>query len=112
MVSSAGGSRASWSRARPELVFSGDAFDYRSVLMVAPYRVENESFRVDKPRPWAERAPRLLPGIAGERLYALHPDGVRVVIAPPSEGEAVGQNRVAFFLNFFDELRRIAPVKP
>ena len=80
--------------------------------MVAPYRVENESFRVDKPRLWTERAPRLLPGIPGERLYALHPDGVRVVIAPPPEGEAVGQNRVTFFLNFFDELQRIAPVKP
>ena len=57
MVSSAGGNMASWSRARPELVFPGAGLDYRSVLMVAPYRVENESFRVDKPRLWAERAP-------------------------------------------------------
>jgi Tol biopolymer transport system component len=111
MVSSAGGHTSSWSRARPELVFAATGSDYRSVLMVAPYRVENESFRVDKPRLWAERAPRL-PVLLGERLYALHPDGVRVVIAPPPEDETLGQNRVTFFLNFFDELQRIAPVKP
>jgi hypothetical protein len=111
MVSSAGGGMSSWSRTRPELVFSGSGLDYRRPLMVTPYRVENDSFRVDKPRLWAERAPTLRE-ILGERLYALHPDGVRVVIAPPSEGEAVGQNRVTFFLNFFDELQRIAPAKP
>jgi serine/threonine protein kinase/Tol biopolymer transport system component len=111
MVSSAGGDMSSWSRTRPELVFSGSGLDYRHPLMVTPYRVENDSFRVDKPRLWAERAPTLRE-ILGERLYALHPDGVRVVIAPPSEGEAVGQNRVTFFLNFFDELQRIAPAKP
>ena len=61
MVSSAGGHASSWSRARPELVFAADGSDYRSVLMVAPYRVENESFRVDKPRLWAERAPETSP---------------------------------------------------
>ena len=59
MVSSAGGDTSSWSRTRPELVFAAPAVDYMHVLMVARYRVENDSFRVDKPRLWAERAPTL-----------------------------------------------------
>jgi serine/threonine-protein kinase len=108
IVSSAGGHTSSWSRARPELVFAAPALDYRHVLMVAPYRVENESFRAGKPRLWAERAPALRELLV-ERLYALHPGGVRVAIARPSEAEAVGQNHLTFVLNFFDELRRIAP---
>ena len=48
----------------------------------------------------------------GSRMYALHPDGVRVAIAPPSEGETVAPTHLTFFLNLFDELRRIAPPKP
>jgi hypothetical protein len=108
MVSSAEGSVSAFSRARPELVFTAPALDYRRVLMVAPYRVEHESFRPAKPWPWAERGPALRE-IAGQRIYALHPDGVRVAIAPPSEGEAVGPNHLTLVLNFFEELRRIAP---
>jgi Tol biopolymer transport system component len=108
MVSNAGGHTSTWSRARPELVFAGPALDNHNVLMVAPYRVENESFRAGIPRLWAERAPALRERLV-ERLYALHPDGMRVAIAPPSESEAVGQNHITFVLNFFEELRRIAP---
>jgi DNA-binding winged helix-turn-helix (wHTH) protein/Tol biopolymer transport system component len=110
-VSSAGGETPSWSRTRPELVFTTPGSDYRRVLMVAPYRVENNSFRPDKPLPWAKLgvALRLL---NGQRSYALHPDGVRVAIAPPPEGEGVGQTHVTLVFNFFDELRRIAPAKP
>ncbi len=108
IVSSAGGHTSSWSRARPELVFAAPVPDYRHVLMVAPYRLENESFRASKPRLWAERAPALRELLV-ERIYALHPDGMRVAIAPLSEGEAVGHNHLTFILNFFDELRRIAP---
>jgi DNA-binding winged helix-turn-helix (wHTH) protein/Tol biopolymer transport system component len=110
-VSSAGGETPSWSRMRPELVFTTPGPDYRRVLMVAPYRVENNSFRPDKPLPWAKLgvALRIL---NGQRNYALHPDGVRVAIAPPPEGEDVGQTHVTLVFNFFDELRRIAPAKP
>ena len=108
MVSSAGGSTSAFSRARPEMVFTAPAPDYRAVLMVAPYRVEKGSFRPGKPLPWAERGP-VLRDLNGQRLYALHPDGVRVALAPPSEREAVGQSHLTLVLNFFDELRRIAP---
>lgn len=111
MVSSAGGYAPSWSRTSPELVFNAGGVDYTHVLMVASYVVENDSFRADTPRPWAERGSSLR-YILGQRNYALHPDGVRVAIAQPSEGDAIGQNHLTFVLNFFDELRRIAPATP
>jgi serine/threonine-protein kinase len=111
MVSSAKGATPSWSHARRELVFIvSSAVDYRSVLMVAPYRVENDSFLADKPRLWAERGS--LRFLQGQRDYALHPDGERVAIAPPSEGEVIGQTHLTFVTNFFDELRRISLAKP
>ena len=108
MVSTAGGERPSWSRSTAELVFTVLFRDYRRVLMVAPYRVEKDTFRPGKPRQWEARGVplRLL---AGHRNYALHPEGARVAIAPPPEGEDVGQTHVTLFQNFFDHLRRIAP---
>jgi serine/threonine-protein kinase len=111
MVSSVGGVAASWSRARPELVFAAPATDYMYVHMVARYHVLNGSFRVDKPRLWAEPAPPLRE-MLGARLYALHPDGVRMAIAPPSESEKAAPTHLTLVLHFFDELRRIAPAKP
>ena len=111
MVSNAGGETASWSRSRSELVFAAPGFDYLRTLMVAPYRVENSSFRVDKPRPWAERGVALR-YVLGERTFALHRDGVRVAIAPPSERETVGQVHVTFVSNLFDHLRTVAPPNP
>jgi eukaryotic-like serine/threonine-protein kinase len=111
MVSSGTGEAASWSRARPELVFSSEAADYMHVLMVARYRVLNGSFRVEKARLWAEHAPGLRE-MLGTRLYALHPDGVRVAIAPPSQSEKAAPTHLTFVLHFDEELRRIAPGKP
>ena len=111
MVSSGGGHTSSWSRARPEIVFTAQGVDYMQVLMVARYRVEKDSFLVDKPRLWAERGPGVRQ-LLGSRMYALHPDGGRVAIAPPSEAETVAPTHLTFVLNLFDELRRISPPKP
>jgi serine/threonine-protein kinase len=110
-VSSAGGNTSSWSRTRPEIVFVTPAVDYMFRLMVARYRVDHGSFVVDKPRPWAEGA-SMVRELLGSRMYALHPDGMRLAIAPPSDGDADPQSHVTFVLNLLDELRRIAPVKP
>jgi hypothetical protein len=79
--------------------------------MVARYRVEHGSFLIDKPRLWAERA-SVIRELLGSRMYALHPDGLRLAIAPPPEGETGPRSHVTFVLNLFDELRRIAPAKP
>jgi hypothetical protein len=44
-------------------------------------------------------------------MYALHPDGKRVVIAPPSDDDLFAQTHLTFVLHFTDELRRIAPAR-
>ena len=42
-------------------------------------------------------------------MMDLHPDGERVATAVATEGQAEDrQDKVVFFFNFFDELRRIA----
>jgi eukaryotic-like serine/threonine-protein kinase len=111
MVSNAGGENASWSRSRFELVFTAPASEYRRTLMVAPYRVENGRFRVDKPRQWAERGIALR-SVRGDRTYALHRDGLRVAVAPPSDRETATRVHLTFVWNLFDHLRAIAPSHP
>ena len=111
MVSNAGGETASWSRSRSELVFAEPGDDYLRTLMVASYRVDNNSFRVDKPRPWAKRGVALR-YVLGERTFALHRDGARVAIAPPSDRETAKRVHLTFVSNLFDHLRTVAPPKP
>jgi serine/threonine-protein kinase len=108
VISNAGGETPSWSRTRDELVYTTPGVDYDRVLMAAPYRVRNGVFLAEKPRPWASRAVRLR-HILQQHTYALHPDGQRVAIAQPSEGEAIRPDHLTFVMNFFDALRRIAP---
>jgi len=45
-------------------------------------------------------------------MFDLHPDGERVAVAPATQTGGVKQDKVVLFLNFFDELRRIAPLSP
>ncbi len=105
-ISTGGGVSAKWSRARHELLYS--TFDRR--VMIAAYSVDHDSFHSEEPRPWPEAryAPRGTSQSRGE--FDLHPDGDRLALAalrgtPPVEK----QNQLVFILNFFDELRRIAP---
>jgi Tol biopolymer transport system component len=106
-VSAGGGNLPRWSRSRHELLFESNAPDNR--IMVAPYAVEGDSFRAEKPRVWAER--RFLARPMGWD-YDLHPDGERVALAPePDTPAVVKQEKVVFIFNFFDELRRLAPPK-
>ena len=72
--------------------------------MVASYTVEGDSFRADKPRLWSDKRVEPL-GLD------LHPDGDRFAVALAPEGQVQAkQDRVVFVFNFFDELRRLAPV--
>ena len=76
-------------------------------IMVAAYAVEGDAFRAEKPR--------LLPNAryraAGPaRMFDLHPDGERFAVAPAAQAEeGAKRDKVAVILNFFDELRRVAP---
>jgi serine/threonine-protein kinase len=101
----------SWSRTRRELVFTQRAVDYRHALLTVPYRVENGAFHVEAPRPWAPRT-AWLPELSGHRMYGLHPDGARVVMAPPSETDVNAASHLTLVLNLFDELQRNTPVAP
>jgi len=104
-ISSGGGTAPVWSRARQELFYG--TLDQQ--LMVASYRVENGSFQRDPPRLWSKtrylvRGPR--------RSYDLHPDGNRFALAvAPEATEFVKRDKLVFVFNFFDELRRLIPVK-
>ena len=97
-----------WSRGGRELFF--ESLDNR--IMVAGYTVQGDSFVRDKPRLWSEKA--LAKGITfNVRNVDLAPDGKRIVALMPTEGSETqqSQHHVVFLENFFDELRRRAPVK-
>lgn len=91
-------------RTRHELLFA--TLDQH--IMVVSYTVEGDSFRADKPRLWSERMFLARPNGGN---FDLHPDGERVAVAPVPETQSTAkQDHVVFIFNFFDELRRTAPV--
>ena len=76
--------------------------------MVASYTVDGDAFRPDRPRLWSDK--RF--GFEPQRTFDLHPDGDRFALPPVPEGQVEGkQDKVVFLFNFFDELRRLAPVR-
>ena len=69
---------------------------------------EGDSFRADKPRPVAETLTTAnFPG----RPYDVHPDGQRFAVATAPENTGARQDKVVIVSNFFDELKRLVPVK-
>jgi Tol biopolymer transport system component/predicted Ser/Thr protein kinase len=103
-ISTGGGGRAIWSRNKRELFFE----DPEQRIMVTDYEVNNESFAGGKPRLWSDQR---LENVSGLQNYDLAPDGKRFVIFPEQKApEEKGSVHVTFLLNFFDELRRRAPV--
>jgi len=96
-----------WSRARHELLFVS-AVDLR--IMSAPYAVEGDSFRAEKPQFWS-------PGLLAPRTRAmsrdvdLHPDGLRFAIAPGSTATSAKLDKIVLTFNFFDELKRLTAKK-
>jgi hypothetical protein len=100
-ISNGGATHPTWSRTKPELFYRSGQH-----IMVAPYAIEAGSFVAKKPRVWSER--RLL--FRGERGFDLHPDGERVAVLPDTDGQdGAKRDTAVFIVNFFDELRRIAP---
>ena len=74
--------------------------------MVAAYAVEGDAFRAEKPRV----LPNARYSVAGPaRMFDLHPDGERFAVAPAAQAEGAKRDKVVVILNFFDELRRVAP---
>jgi hypothetical protein len=102
-ISTGGGTNAVWSRARRELLYR--APDGR--IMVVPYTAAGDALQAEKPRVWSETPVQLRP--PGGASFDLHPDGERVAMAPGTEAPA-GPTHVTLIFNFFDELRRLAPL--
>jgi serine/threonine-protein kinase len=103
-ISTGGGAYPVWSRAKHEIFYA-----VGGELMVASFAADGDAFRADKPRSWSTR--RFVEH-GGNRSFDLHPDGLRFALeAEPQATGAAPREHVTFFFNFFDELRRIAPVK-
>jgi Tol biopolymer transport system component len=93
-----------WSRTRNELFYSTP--DGR--IMIVPYTVDDDVFSAEKPRLWSParfmRRPRQV-------NIDLHPDGDRFAVAAVPEAQTMAKlDKVVFVFNFFDDLRRIAPI--
>jgi serine/threonine-protein kinase len=108
-ISTTGGYSPVWSRTRPELFYGGGAGNLSTrQIMIVPYVANNDTFTAGKPRLWAEG--RFQTRGPNARLFDLHPDGKRFVLAPPEDMGLQGkQNHLTVVFNFFDELRRLAP---
>ena len=77
--------------------------------MVADYSLNGNAFVAGKPRIWSTR--RLAnTGLASN--LDLAPDGKRFIVVMPAEGSEPRetQSHVTLMVNFFDEVRRRAPV--
>jgi Tol biopolymer transport system component/predicted Ser/Thr protein kinase len=103
-VSTAGGHLAVWSRNGRELFFQN--LDNR--IMVTNYEAKNQSFVTSKPRLWSDQQLR---DVELNLSYDLAPDDKRFAIFPQLKApEEKGDLHMTFLLNFFDELRRRAPL--
>jgi serine/threonine-protein kinase len=103
-ISSGGGLAPIWSKAKPELFYG----TLNQQIMVASYRINGGAFQHDPPRLWSKTR-YLLRG--PQRSFDLHPDGNRMALAvAPDVQESVKRDKLILVFNFFDELRRLAPV--
>ena len=103
-ISTGGGVFPTWSRTKRELFYG-----LNGQIMVAPFAVQGDVFRAEKPRLWSDGR-YAMRGIS--RMFDLNPDGERFALSSASQTPpGVKLDKVVFIFNFFDELRQIAPVK-
>lgn len=103
-VSTAGGEMPTWSPKGKELLYRVD----QQVMVVEYAAAEGGSLSVSAPRRWSET--RLTDLGSGVRNFDVHPDGQRVLAVISPQGDAA-RTEVVYVSNFFDELRRRAPVR-
>jgi Tol biopolymer transport system component len=105
LISNGGGMMPVWSRNGRDLFYRTED----SRIMVATYAVKADTFVADKPRVWSETR---LANTGITPNFDLAPDGKHFLVLMPAERpvSAEIQSHVTLVTNFFDELRRIAPV--
>jgi len=104
LISNGGGTMPRWARNGRELFYRTED----SRIMVVTYTARGDTFVADKPRLWSDK-PLANTGLTPN--LDLAPDGKRfaVLIAPEGTEATDVQRHVTLLMNFFDELRRIAP---
>ena len=94
---------------QPEWLPSGHELLYleptTNTIKYVSYTVVGDSFRANTPQVWQ---PTAFTRFGRGRSFGLHPDGKRVALIG-AQGAGV-EGKVTFVFNFFDELRRLAPV--
>ena len=107
MVSTTGGTVPTWSRRQHELVYAGP----NGQVMVAMYSTAGSVFTSEKPQAWSVDRYIDRSNFSGDvRMVDLHPDGLRVAMAPvPFVRNGTKEDHVTFIFNFLDELNRVAP---
>jgi hypothetical protein len=75
--------------------------------MVVSYSAAGDTFRPLKPELWSDVQFSDLGTL--NRYFDLHPDGRRFVVVKSAETSESRINKVMLILNFFEELRRLAP---
>jgi serine/threonine-protein kinase len=103
-ISTEGGAGPTWSRTKQELFYG----TLNGQIMVAPFRVEGDSFLTEKPQPWSVGH---FAWWGPNRGFDLHPDGERFALAPAARTPEAKPDHLTFVFNFFDELRGVAPAK-
>jgi serine/threonine-protein kinase len=99
-ISNSGGWSPAWSTQSREVLYrAGDQ------IMTVTYTLSGDSFVPAPSRVWAEK----VRGVGG---FDLAPDGKRVATIVPLATKDASQREsaVAVVVNFFDELRRLAPI--
>ncbi|HKE88565.1 MAG TPA: protein kinase [Vicinamibacterales bacterium] len=115
-VSSGGANDPRWSPTQQEILYStlNQATNPTGQIMAVSYSVAGSTFKPEKPRLWSTLTIAAPPFQAYGQFLDLHPDGLRVAVSlPRSAQEEKSQNSpstVVFILNFFEELRRRAPL--
>ena len=100
VISTQGGERVVWSRTNPDLLYRAP----NGQMMAVRYTLKGDVFLADKPRVWVTTP------VGAE--FDLAPDGKRLAVVTPvgPQGAPKQEHEVVFLQNFFDELRRKAPV--
>ncbi|HEY6616901.1 MAG TPA: hypothetical protein VIZ32_20355, partial [Vicinamibacterales bacterium] len=100
LISNSGGLSPAWSPNGRELLYrAGDQ------IMTVAYTVSGDSFVAERPRVWAAN-------VRGAGGFDLAADGKRVAMFVPlaTKDASPQENTVVVVLNFFEELRRRAPI--
>jgi serine/threonine-protein kinase len=105
-VSRGGGMKPVWSRDGKQLLF-----ERQNQAVVVDVAAASAGFAAGAPRPWADRPIPRLDVRHAYRNWDLAPHAKQLLVLEPTEGPTQPGSKTAatLVLNFFDELRRVAP---